>query len=49
VSRIERAAARSRLRVKAEHNTERLVRGLARAVGVDRVDVRFANTVSTKR
>ena len=49
VRRIERAAAHSRLRVKAEHNTERMVRGLARAVGVDRVDVRFANTVSTKR
>ena len=47
--RIERAAARSDLRVKAEHNAARMVRNLARAVGVDHVEVRFAKTVSTRR
>ena len=49
VQRIERAATQSRLRAKAEHNTERMIRNLAHAVGVDHVEVRFATTVSTQR
>jgi hypothetical protein len=40
-SRIERAAAKSDLVAKAEKNTATMITGLARALGVDRVRVRF--------
>ncbi len=42
--RIERAAAKSELRAKAERNTARMVRNLAHAVGVDRITIRFADS-----
>jgi hypothetical protein len=41
--RIERAAAKSRLRAKAEANTARMVRDLASAVGVEDVRVVFTD------
>jgi hypothetical protein len=41
-SRIERAAARSDLAAKAEKNTAAMITGLAKALGVDHVQVRFA-------
>jgi len=47
--RIEKAAAQSQLRAKAEHSTARMIRSLAHAIGVDPVRVRFAAPVSTAR
>ena len=41
IDRIERAAAKSDLAAKAERNTARMVTGLASALGVERVQVRF--------
>src|SRR4051812_4553559 len=41
--RIERAAAQSHLRAKAERNTTRMVRDLARAVGVQQLVVQYAD------
>jgi hypothetical protein len=41
--RIERAAARSDLRAKAERNAARMVGDLARAVGVRHVVVQYAD------
>lgn len=39
--RIEAAAARSELRVKAERSTARMITDLAHTMGVERVDVRY--------
>ena len=44
--RIESAAARSELRAKAERSTARMITDLARAMGVDHVDVRFGRRLS---
>lgn len=41
IDRIERAAAKSDLAAKAEKNTARMVTGLASALGVEHVQVRF--------
>lgn len=41
VDRIERAAAKSDLAAKSERNTARMITGLAQALGVDHVQVRF--------
>jgi hypothetical protein len=47
--RIERAAAASGLRAKAERNTARMVRDLARAVGVEHVVVQYADPAAPAR
>jgi hypothetical protein len=49
VRRIERAAAASGLRAKAERNTARMVGDLARAVGIDHVVVQYADPVPPAR
>ena len=41
LNRIERAAAKSNLAAKAETNTATMITGLAKALGVDHVQVRF--------
>ena len=42
--RLAAAAARSDLRERAETNTRTMLTGLARSLGVDEVDVSFAET-----
>jgi len=49
IRRIERAAAQSHLRAKAERNTTRMVRHLARAVGVDHLVVQYADPTPPAR
>jgi Protein of unknown function (DUF4230) len=41
VVKIDRAAGRTGLVARAEHNTEAMIRRLGTAAGVDRIDVRF--------